>query len=148
MTKIPFASLLLFTVALGCSSEVEGLAPAQPARITVKLDFFHKPLPEMPLPNDLATRYDPTSLTTRRINASMVAPTGIEVRLRERVDQMDGWGVLMPISIPFTGPIDIQSVVDRHDDVDYASADDAVYVVNITPESPEYGQITHLDIGN
>lgn len=147
--------LVLSTVAaclsitpMGCSSAPEGLHPAEPARTTVKMDFFHRPLPELALPNDIATRYDATSPTLRRINASMVAPTSFEARIRERLDQMDGWGVLMPVVVPFTGPINIQSVIERHDDVDYDTRDDAVYVINITKDSENYGQIQHLDFGN
>ncbi|MBX3185182.1 MAG: hypothetical protein KIT72_16810 [Polyangiaceae bacterium] len=131
-----------------CASEPEGLAEAAPANVTVKMDFFHKPLPEIALPNDIATRYDAESPTKRRVNASMIAVTEFESRLRERLDTMDGWGVLMPIVVPFSAPIDIQSVIDRHDDVDYATEDDAIYVINITPSSPRYGEIQHLDIGN
>ena len=63
----------------GCSTNtVEGLAPAQPAATHVKMDFYHRPLPDIPLPNDIATRYDETSATGRRINAWMVAPTAFE----------------------------------------------------------------------
>src|SRR5688572_10228616 len=129
----PRASSLISSLALGtaafislgsCAQESEGLADAQPAQTTVKMDFFHKPLPDIALPNDIATRYDEESPTKRRINASMIAPTGFEARIRERLDRMDGWGVLMPIAVPFTGPIDVQSVIDRHDDVDYATDDD------------------------
>ena len=39
----------------------------------VKFDVFHKPFPEIPLPNDFATRYDETSPTKRRLNASILA---------------------------------------------------------------------------
>ena len=48
----------LFSLA-GCLSELpEGIAPSQPADVTVKMDFFNRPLPEIPLPNDVATRFD------------------------------------------------------------------------------------------
>src|SRR6478609_7977735 len=45
-------------------------------------DLTARPLPEIPLPNDVATFPDPGSPTGRRINASLVAPTGVESRLR------------------------------------------------------------------
>ncbi len=141
-------TLLLIGALSACSSEPVGLAPAPSARTTVKMDFFHKPLPDIALPNDIATRYDATSPTGRRINASQVAPTAFEVHTRKLLDELDGWGVMMPIVVPFTSAIDVQSVRDRHDDVDYATQDDAIYVVNITPSSPDYGEIQHLDIGN
>ena len=131
-----------------CSPPAEGLLPAAPARTTVKMDFFAKPLPEIALPNDIATRYDASSPTGRRINASMVAPTAFERRTRQLLDQLDGWGVMQPIIVPFTGPIDVQSVRKRHDDADYDLSDDAIYLVNIDRASPRFGQAQHLDVGN
>jgi len=55
----------------------------------VKLDFFHRPLPEIPLPIDLATRHDPSSPTGLRINASMLAPTQMERTVRRLIDTLD-----------------------------------------------------------
>ena len=104
--------LLLLPLMACVEHPVEGLAPAQPADTTVVLDFFHKPLPDIPLPNDLATRYDATSATGRRINASMLASTTFERRTRELVDQLDGWGCFSPISVGFSHQIDPQSVID------------------------------------
>jgi hypothetical protein len=112
------------------------------------MDFYHRPLPEIPLPNDVATRYDATSATGRRINASLIAPTYFEQRARARIDMLDGWGVFMPISIPFTGPLDVQSILDGHRDVNYELENDVVYLVNVDPESPEFGEFMHLDVGN
>ncbi len=132
----------------GCSPEPEGLALAIPARTTVKMDFFHKPLPEITLPNDVATRYDATSPTGRRINASMITPTAFESRPRELLDGLDGWGVLQPIVVPFTDGLDVESIRSRHDDDDYDTSDDAIYVVNIDRDSPRFGALQHLDIGN
>ena len=144
------AILLVLAVTLAsCTGESPaGLAPSKGAKTTVKMDFLHRPLPEIPLPNDIATRYDKTSATGRRVNASMVAPTSFEARFRELLDQQDGWGRLQPISIPFTGPIDVTSVIEGHSDEDYDPSDDVVYLVDITRDSPAFGQLTLLDIGN
>ncbi|HHH12239.1 MAG TPA: hypothetical protein ENK23_09245, partial [Sorangium sp.] len=142
------AAVVLATAALGCSPEPEGLWPAKPADTTVKMDFFHKPLPDIALPNDVATRFDSSSPTMRRVNASMVTPTHFEATTRRLIDGLDGWGVLQPISIPFTGPLDINSIRDRHDDADFATEDDAIYLINIDEDSANYGQLVHLDIGN
>ena len=38
----------------------------------------YEPLPEIPLPNDVATWPDPTSRTGLRLKASLAAPTAIE----------------------------------------------------------------------
>ena len=113
----------------------------------VKMDFIHKPLPELPLPNDVATRYDPRSPTLRRVNASMVAPTRLESKVRAMIDQLDGWGVLQPITIPFSGPIDVRSVLEGHRDADYRAENDVVFLIDVTPGSPHYGTLHPLDVG-
>ncbi|MBI4704425.1 MAG: hypothetical protein HY744_25260 [Deltaproteobacteria bacterium] len=140
-------TLLVAWAAFACSPAPEGLAPAAPARTTVKMDFFHKPLPEIALPNDVATRYDPSSATRRRINASMLAPTAFESQVRQMIDQLDGWGVFQPISVPFTGPLDVRSIVLAHRDADYDLSDDVIFLVNIDRASPHFGRIHYLDLG-
>ncbi|MEZ4444602.1 MAG: hypothetical protein R3B72_36345 [Polyangiaceae bacterium] len=141
------AGLAAITLSVGCTEPPEGIARSQPANVTVKMDLFHKPLPEIALPNDLATRYDATSPTERRINASMIAPTSFESRLRELVDTLEGWGVMQSITIPFTGPIDVMALRERHDDVDYDTRDDAIYAVYLGPEPEHVGELHPLDIG-
>ena len=145
----------LLTVALAvastsaCTDEgPEGIALAGAADTTVKMDFFHRPLPDLPLPNDLATRHDPNAPTGRRINASLVAPTGFEQQVRAMVDGLDGWGTYSPISIPFSGPIDVEDIAKHHHNDDYATDDDVIYLVDVTEGSPTYGQPALLDIGN
>ena len=141
-------TVLPMLMLMGCFSEApQGLMKAKDAKVTVVYDLLHRPLPNLPLPNDLATRYDPQSATTRRINASMVAPTELESSIRTKIDQLDGWGMLQPITIPFSDEIDVQSILDRHRDVDYDPSDDVLYLIDITPNSPEYGQLKMLDIG-
>ena len=140
--------LLLFGLVACLGDEPEGLHRAEPAETTVAMDFFHRPLPEIPLPNDIATRFDISSATGRRINASMVAPTGFERRVRELIDSLDGWGVLQPISIPFTGPLSIQSILEGHRDADYDPSNDVVYLIDVDRDSPDFGRIHHLDVGN
>ncbi len=143
----PFLAVVLALTAC-ISDEPEGLAPAPEAQTTVEFDFFRRPLPEIPLPNDIATRYDETSATGLRLNASILAPTGWERRIRTLLDELDGWGVLQPIAIPFTGPLDIQSILDGHRDVDYDTSNDVIYLVNVDEDSDELGRIHHLDLGN
>lgn len=148
MKRTPLALISLLVAAACLSPEPKGIAPATPAQTTVKMDFRHRPLPEIPLPNDIATRLDPASATGRRVNASMIAPTQFESRVRALIDELDGWGVLQPITIPFTGPLDVQSILDAHRDADYALADDVVYLINIDRDSDELGRLHHLDVGN
>ncbi len=140
---------LLLGLALGaCLSKApQGLQSSPSARTTVKFDFFNKPLPEIPLPNDIATRHDATSGTGRRINASMIAATGYEVRTRELIDQLDGWGVNMPIAVPFTGPLDIDGIVKAHPRGNFDLNDDVIYLVNVDRKSPAFGTFHLLDVG-
>ena len=132
----------------GClSPEPEALKDTKKQPTTVKMDFYAKPLPEIPLPNDIATRFDPDSPTKRRINASMVAPTSFEIEARTLVDKLDGWGVGQPITIPFTGPLSIESIKAGHSDADYEPSNDVLYLIDITPGSPTEGELQTLDIG-
>ena len=89
-TMTRYAIVLGLSLALvGCfSQEPEGIGAAAPAATTVVYDFFAKPLPNIPLPNDLATRYDATSATGRRLNASLVTPTQFNSTVRQLVDQL------------------------------------------------------------
>ena len=144
--------LAIFTVS-GCLSTVPfDRDKFDPQKTTVKLDFLAQPLPEIPLPNDIAMRYDPQSPTGLRINASMLAPTGLERYVRTRIDQIDGWGINQPISIPFTGPLDVESILQGHRVAEgspdyYDLSDDVVYLIDIDPDSPEFGQKKYLDLG-
>ncbi len=143
------AAAWAWLVSLGaCAAELEGIAKSQDAATTVVLDFEARPLPNIPLPNDLATRYDPSSSTGRRINASMVAPTSFERRVRTLVDGLDGWGAFSPISVPFSGLIDLDGLRKAHVGDDYATADDVVYVLDITRGSPTYGEPVIVDAGS
>lgn len=134
---------------VGCpGEEPEGLGQAQPAATTVVMDFFHQPDPLIPLPNDLATRYDATSPTGRRLNASVIASSEYESRTRELIDQLDGWGSFQPITVPFSDELDVTNIRERHDDVDYATDDDVMYLIDVDPDSPDFGTLQHLDLGN
>jgi len=82
--------------------QFEGLAAAQQTGgPKVVFDLLHKPLPEIPFPNDLATRPDPTSRTGLRINASLIAPTQLEKNVRGLLDTLDGFGTFAPITVAF-----------------------------------------------
>ena len=99
--------------ATGCfSDEPIILAQATPGTgPMVKYDVWHKPFPEVPLPSDTATRYDPTSPTKRRLNASILAgAANWERETRAELDKLSGWGLLAPISVSFDAPIDPEVV--------------------------------------
>jgi hypothetical protein len=142
---LPLLPLLMLCVA--CDDGPDGLAPSQAADVTVRVDFFAKPLPEIPLPNDLATRWAKDSATQRRINASLLAATSFERVTREKIDQLDGWGTYTPITVPFTSDIDPQSVIAAHWQDGVPFNDDVVYVIDVTKGSKTFGQPVPLDLG-
>ena len=112
---------------------------------TVVWDIEAKPLPEIPLPNNSATRVDPSSLTGRRLNISEEASTEMERRARRAFNQMDGFGVFAPIWVSFDAPIDLEDYLSRHQSPDFR--DDPVYLLNVDPECDRFGEEVALDIG-
>ena len=120
--------------------------PAQGEGPTVVFDILGKPLPMVPLPNDVATRLDPNSPSGRYINVSKMAATFLEMDTRAKADQLDGFGTFMPISVSFTQPLDLIDLAKRHADNDDYS-DDAFFLVDITPGSDELGKRWPVDIG-
>jgi len=105
-----------------------------------------QPLPEIPFPNDVATRVDAHSPTGRRINISLVAPTDVEATLRDRAGRLDGFGTYAPISVKFDATLDLDNLVTRHrDNVDFE--DDAVFVLNIDTASEGFGEAVLLEMG-
>jgi hypothetical protein len=143
-------SLLVVLLGLlsACGSlEPSGLAPtvAGPGA-RVRFDTFHKPLPDMPLPNDLATRFDSDTPTRRRINASLVAPTTWEKKTRAGLDAIDGWGTLAPITVSFDGPLDIENILKRQGDR-FDPHNDVMLVVDVTRGSPDFCKAMPIDLG-
>ena len=53
------------------------------------------------MPNNQATRLDPTSMTGRRLNVSEIAPTEYEMRTRWKFNDLDGFGTYAPIFVSF-----------------------------------------------
>jgi hypothetical protein len=103
-------------------------------------DLYTETLPQIPLPNDVATWPDPTALTGRRINASLVVPTGLERTTRARFDELDGWGTFAPISVSFEEDLDLADLLRRQGGTDHLRAADfpghAVYVIDLSTGLP------------
>ena len=130
---LPGALLACAALAAACGAPMPftGLAPAQATGgPVVRFDLLAKPLPEIPFPNDLATRPDPTSPTGLRVNASLVAPSRLEQNVRGLLDQLDGWGTYAPISVSFDRDLDVLDLWARQNDED--PGNDAVYLVDLT----------------
>lgn len=107
-----------------------------------------RPLPEVPFPNDIAMIVDPASPTGQRLNVSMVAPTELESQIREKANRLDGFGTMGPITVQFTRPLNLHNIIERHVEPVPDLTNDAVYLVNVDPKSPEYGQLAVLDMGS
>ncbi len=152
MKKFLFASILASNLLLaGCvklGDEETGLArtPAGDGPAVV-WDLQARPLPEIPFPNDIATYPSNDSATGRRVNASMVGPTKFESKIRQQLDTLDGFGIYAPITVSFDEDIDPHVVADTMKGDD-AFADDVLFLVNMNPDSPRYGQPVMLDLGN
>jgi hypothetical protein len=109
----------------------------------VRWDLGHRPLPEIPLPNDVATWPDPSSPTGLRINASLITPTSFESRMREGFNSLDGWGTYQPITVAFEADLDLADLTRRMRGDDHDFADDAVYLINLATGVP-----VPLDMGD
>jgi hypothetical protein len=148
MRLAQLAFLVGVALAVGCEVDT---APA-PLRRTpqgsgpvVRFDTSHRPLPEVPLPNDVATFPDPTSRTGRRVNVSLVAKTAMESRARQDFTTMEGWGVSAPITVAFDrapgaapdqAAIDLDAVAARMAGDEHDPSNDPFYVVNLTTGIP------------
>jgi hypothetical protein len=113
----------------------------------VVVDWDATPLPEIPLPNDLATRPDPTSVTGLRLNISELAPTEMEQRARRKINELVGFGIYAPFTVSFDAPLDLDDIKIRHaDDGDFS--DDAFFLIDIEAGSPTYLEPVRLDVGH
>lgn len=146
---IAYGGLIL--LGTGCfedNNPPEGLSlTQQSAGPTVVFDLNTWPFPDIPFPNDLATRTDPTSPTGRRINVSLNGASDAEAKVRDYVNRMSGFGVFTPISVAFDAPLDVENLIARHQEKVPNLADDAVFIVNIDPKSPNYGEFAQIDMG-
>lgn len=119
--------------------------PSGGPRIVFDLDA--RPFPEIPFPNDLATRVDPTSPTGLRVNVSEIGATREETRVRRKINEQAGFGVLSPMWVRFDAPLNIRKIAERHQEPTPNFSDDVVYLVNVDRDSPNFGKFELLDLG-
>jgi hypothetical protein len=133
--------LLIGLAACNLTSPPEGLAPTEvtggPALV---FDLDALPLPEIPFPNDLATRIDPSKPTGRALNISLRADTEMERDMRSRANDLDGFGSYSPIWMRFDAPLDLCAIADAHH-ADEAFDNDVIYLVDTTT-----GEAVQLDM--
>ena len=132
-----WALALLCAAPLGCQDEPTlGLAATDrslPGPVIV-WQPLKTPQPELPFPNDLALKM--LADGTLRVNASTQGETNIDRANRQHFAELDGFSGLSPITVAFDGPLDVSTVTD-----------DALYVINISPESKRFGERLPLDLG-
>lgn len=137
----------LVLAGAGCSEAPRGLAATRSGSgPQVRFDFFADPLPDIPFPNDIATRPDDSTPTGLRLNVSLRGKTAQERFVRSKINELDGFGTYAPITVAFDQGLDVGNILARHRD-NRSTADDAVFVVNIDPDSPAYGEMSPLDLG-
>ena len=147
-----FASILVLAQACSVDTAPQGARATPPGTgPIVRWNLSHRPLPEAPIPNDIATFADPTSRTGFRINASLVAPSWMEETARQGFSEMEGWGTSSPITVAFdrglTGDptkaaIDLEDVRSRMQGDGHDFGNDPIYVINLTTGVPMV-----LDVG-
>lgn len=146
LTLAALAALSLAQVQCTGKMAPEGLERTQrQGGPKVVFDLDARPLPEIPFPNDLATRPDATSPTGRRLNLSLLGPTLLESTVRAKADRLDGFGTFSPITVRFDAPVDVEDIRARHRNRD--RDDDAVYLFDVDPDSPDFGKPVDLDLG-
>lgn len=118
--------------------------PAGPGA-TVVFATDRRPLPELPLPNDVATFPDPTSRTGLRLNASLVAPSSLETEARAALAEQEGWGTFMPLTVAFERTadmdprlpaLDLDELRRRTHADEHSFEDDPVYLVDLETGVP------------
>lgn len=144
----PFVPLVVLVLTSCAAPLPEGLRAAEPGPgPAVVFDIFRKPLPEIPLPNDFATRFDGHSPTHLTINVAVEsAPTAWERRTRAGINTVSGWGTLAPITVAFSEPLDLRDLMARHQ-APADTQDDALFVLDVTESSPEHCAPQLLDLG-
>lgn len=144
--------ILLAVYSTACAPYPEGLRATPPGSgPEVRVDWDAEPLPDIPYPNDLATRVDRHSPTGLRLNVPTAANTWVEEKARLKVNMLTGFGVYSPIAVGFDAPLDLDNLASRHTQDeklgDDQFVDDAVFLVDVTPSSPEYLRLIPIDMG-
>ncbi len=148
----PHLLLAVLPLTLSCATAPAGLRlTPEGSGPVVTVDWDAKPLANIPFPNDLATRADPTSITGLRVNIPLEAATDQEAETRAKINQLVGFGIYAPITVAFEAPLDLDNLAARHRDDRHGGfaqfTDDAIFVIDVDPDSPSYLQPAELDIG-
>lgn len=142
------ALLALSSACWSSNEEPQGLRlAAQQGGPEVIFDLDERPFPAIPFPNNVATRIDPSSPTGLRLNVSEFGASQTEERVRRALNELTGFGVFSPITLSFDKPLDVENLIERHQELTPDFSNDAIYLVNVDPESPTFGSFELLDMG-
>ncbi|MEO8878365.1 MAG: hypothetical protein ABI461_22430, partial [Polyangiaceae bacterium] len=142
----PWVLAAIFAVGCGIDTAPNDLRSTPPGNgPTVVFDLSHRPLPNIPVPNDIATIADPSSRTGVRLNVSMVAPTHLEESARAGFAEMEGWGTFAPITVqfdhgkqddPHEAALDLADIRARMQHDGHDTSNDPVYIINLKTGVP------------
>ncbi|MBU0550421.1 Ig-like domain-containing protein [Myxococcota bacterium] len=139
-------TLLLLALALsGClrDQEPDGLARTPPGEgPQIRFDLSLSGHPQIPFPNDLLTRPDPSAPTGLRLNLPLRTATAAQRAIQEEMLNFDGFGTFAPITVSFTARLDLA----RLDGRGRAYADDPILLLDLT-EGETFGERAPLDMG-
>lgn len=97
-----------------------------------------------PFPHDAFTLVDPSTPSGRRLNLPLEGDTALEIRIRELLNAQDGFDPLTPMQLSFDEPVDLATLaVNRDTD----PTNDTVFVLNVDPRSPRFGERVAMDLG-
>ena len=75
---------------------------------------LNEPFALVPFPSDSATRFDPNSVTSQRLNFSEDDLTKEGRLIRSHLNELDGFALFAPISLSFEGQLDLATVTARN----------------------------------
>ena len=114
--KVGSALFICVSVAFGCFSELPtSIDRVKATGPVVNYDPQARPFPIAPFPSDAVTRYDPTSPTAQRLNVSEQEHIDEGRSIRSALNQLEGFGLFAPITLPLKGQLDLATV--RHDHI-------------------------------
>ncbi|HAN30267.1 MAG TPA: hypothetical protein DCQ06_01595 [Myxococcales bacterium] len=131
--------LLILSASVACTAtEDRGLhatfVPGATMGPEVVFEPHAEPSPEVPFPNDLAMAISADGGQHLSIRRRSV--TDFERRFRHHLNEVPGFSGMTPITISFSGPLDLKTVTDQ-----------SVFVVNVQTGSSRFGEVIPLDLG-
>ncbi len=145
---LAFFLLIGSAACTGCQGPEEGLRVASPSDgPQIQFQPQTLPFPNTPFPNDYFTRAAHQSPTGLRVDLPGARDGYGEARVRDALNRNSGFGLFSPITVSFDKPLDIDILIDRHQQKVPDFSDDAIYLVNVDPDSPEFGSFELLDMG-